>query len=243
MTWPNRLRLFVGLIFVFALVAACTVVFTQRQSRAESTTASMTAQEYEVGAVYAGTVTAAHVVVGDEVATGDVLFEVRSPALARDLATDAVTAADLGVDVTTDGTYTVTATIDGTVSEATAPVGDFVPSGAVIARIQESGSLAVSAEFTLTARDYGRIEEGSVVDLRLPDDRTIVGKVDAIDVDTVAGRATSIVTVESTALAAHQIGGLFQPGTPVVATLHLRQDGALAGVTDAVGDFLRRIGL
>lgn len=243
MTWGARLRLAGGMLVVLAVVAACTVVFSQRQTRAESTSAAMVAQEFDVGTTYAGTVTESFVAVGDEVIAGEELFSVRSPTLARDLATDAVAASDFAFPIEADGTYTIVSTVAGTVSEVTAPVGDFVQGGQVVARIDQEGTLAVVAEFTLTARDYGRIADGSVVELRLPNDSTITGVVDGIDVDTVAGRATSKITVNSASLAAEDFGGLYQPGTPVVASMHLRDDGPLAGVTDALGDFLRKIGL
>lgn len=243
MTWGARFRLAGGFVLVLVVVAACTVVFAQRQTRAESTSAAMTAQEFDVGTTYAGTVTESLVEVGDEVVAGEELFSVRSPTLARDLASEAVTAEDFAFPVSTDGTYVIVSTVDGTVSEITAPVGDFVQGGQVVARIDQEGTLAVAAEFTLTARDYGRIADGSVVELRLPNDLTVTGVVDGIDVNTVAGRATSKITVTSASLAATDFGGLYQPGTPVVATVHLRDDGPLAGVTDALGEFLRKIGL
>lgn len=243
MTWPNRIRLFFGLIVVLAIVAGATLVFTQRQSRAESVTATITAEDYAAGAAFPGTVITGDVEPGDTVTAGEVLFEIRSPLLARDLATDSVTAADLGVDVADDGTFTVVSTVDGTVSEVLAPVGDFVQTGQVLARIDRDETMGVSAQFTLTARDYGRIAPGSAVDLRLPDDRTIAGTVAQIDVDTVAGEAASVITIDSPVLTTRPIGGLYRPGTPVVATLHLRDDGPWAGVTDALGDFLRKVGL
>lgn len=243
MTWAARFRLTGGLLLVVAIVAACTVIFAQRQTRAESTSAAMTAQEFDVGTTYAGTVTESLVEVGDDVTAGAELFSVRSPTLARDLATEAVTAEDFAFPVAADGTYIIVSTVDGTIAEVSAPVGDFVQGGQVIARIDQAGTLAVSAEFTLTARDYGRIADGSVVELRLPNDSTVAGVVDGIDVDTVAGRATSTITVTSSSLAREDFGGLYQAGTPVVATVYLRDDGPLAGVTDAVGDFLRKIGL
>lgn len=243
MTWPNRIRLFVGLVVVLALVGGGTLVFTQRQARVESDTAAITAEQFAVGAPYPGIVSASNVTPGAAVRAGDVLFEIRSPLLARDLATESVTADDLGVAVTAEGTFVVTAPVDGTVAESLAPVGDFVQAGEVLSRIDRDDTMGVTAEFTLTARDYGRIVSGATVDLRLPDDRTIAGKVVQIDVDTVAGEATAVITIDSAVLAARPIGGLHRPGTPVVATLHLRDDGPWAGVADAFGDLLRQVGL
>jgi multidrug resistance efflux pump len=243
MTWSNRIRLFIGVLAVLVIVGACTLAFNQRQLRTESTNAAIAAEEFSVGTIYAGTIIEQLVEQGDEVVTGQMLFRVRSPLLARDLASEYVTAADLGVAVEPDGTFPVVATVDGTVSEVLAPLGDFTQAGAVLATVDRAKTLTVEAEFTLTPRDYGRIAEGTSVEILLPDDQTIRGKVTDIDVDTLEGEATTSVTIGSAALEAQAIGGLYRPGTPVLATLHLRDDGPLAGVTDVLRDFLRKIGL
>ena len=243
MTWANRLKLLLGFVVAVAIVGACTLVFTQRQSSARSSSASITAEVFSVGASYAGTVVAQDVEVGDAVSAGDVMFTVRSPQLVRDLESEVITASDLdGVDAKA-GTYDVVATVDGTVASVTAPVGDFVGGGTEVATVEQDGSMEVAARFTLTPRDYGRIAQGSRVDLQLPNDTTLSGVVDAVEVETVDGQAASTITVVSTALAHEKIGGLYRPGTPVVATLHLRDDGPLAGLGDAMRDFLRRLGL
>ncbi len=243
MTWSARFKLFIGLIVVLAIVGACTIVFTQRQNSARSASASITAQEYSVGAVYAGTVVDQAVTVGESVTTGQRLFTIRSPQLLRDLESGIIHADDLDQVDATSGTYAVISAVDGVVASVTAPVGDFVTGGAEIAKVDKAGSLTVTAQFTLTARDYGRIAKGSSVDLQLPNDTTVSGTVDAIVVETVDGRAASTITIASPGLAAEQIGGLYQPGTPVVATLALRDDGPFAGVADTFRDFLRRMGL
>ena len=213
------------------------------QLRAESTSASIAAEEFSVGTIYAGTIIEQLVEQGDAVATGQMLFRVRSPLLARDLASEYVTAADLGVAVEPDGTFPVVATVDGTVSEVLAPWATSLRPERCSPPSTARKTLTVEAEFTLTPRDYGRIADGTTVEILLPDDQTIQGKVTDIDVDTLDGQATTSVTIESAALEAQAIEGLYRPGTPVRATLHLRDDGPLAGVTDMLRDFLRKIGL
>jgi hypothetical protein len=51
------------------------------------------------------------------------------------------------------------------------------------------------------------------------------------------------VRVDSPELTKGDLGDLTKPGTPVVATLQLQDDGPLAGVSDLAFDFLRQIGL
>jgi multidrug resistance efflux pump len=243
MSWANRIRLFFGLIVVVAIVAACTIVFTQRQTRAESITASIVAEEFTVGSTYPGTIATQLVSPGETVTAGQPMFEVRSPQLLRDLAAETVTPEELGVPVTAEGVYTVTSTVDGTVSEIFAPVGDFAGSGAELATVYRAQTLEVEADYALTARDYGRVTRGTSVDLLLPDDQEIHGTVSEVEVETVGGQANSTITIVSPSLSAQKMEGLYQPGTPVTATLALRDDGPLAGVTDAFRDFVRQVGL
>jgi hypothetical protein len=77
----------------------------------------------------------------------------------------------------------------------------------------------------------------------LPSQETLIGTVEGIDVDTVDGQALSTIRIESASLAEGPASGLFQPGTPVSVSIQLRDDGPLAGVSDALHDFLRKVGL
>ncbi len=243
MNWANRLKLFIGAIVVVGIVAACTVIFTQRQDSAQSVTAAIEAETLTVGAVYAGTVVDQLVQPGDTVTQGQPLLVVHSVQLSRDLDAKVVTATELdGVD-TTAATYQVVATVDGTVASVDAPVGDFVAGGTAVASIARAGSLTVSAQFALSPRDYGRIATGAEVDLLLPDDATIVGVVSKVEVETVDGQAKATVTVTSDDLTAQSANALYQAGTPVRATLRLHDDGVLSGAADALRDFVRRLGL
>ncbi len=116
--------------------------------------------------------------------------------------------------------------------------------GSELGTIHKADSLFVTSNFTVTPRDYGRIRNGAEVELRLPDDRTVTGRVKSVSVETNAdGQAKTTVDVESRELSASPSSGITSPGTPVDATLHLQDDGELAGVTDMVRDFSRQIGL
>lgn len=243
MTWPNRLKLLFGLIVVLGVVAGCTVVFTQRQNSEQSVSATITAESFAVGALYAGTVVDQLVQPGDTVTAGEPLLVVRSPQLVRDLDDEAIDPSELdGVDAAA-GTYQIVATVDGVVDTIDTPLGDFVSGGGVAATIDRAGTSTVSAEFVLTPRDYGRVATGAAAALLLPDDDTIPGVVSKIEVETVDGQAKATLTITSDTLTAHASDALFQPGTPVRASLQLRDDGPLAGAGDALRDFLHRLGL
>ncbi|MFJ3029557.1 HlyD family efflux transporter periplasmic adaptor subunit [Curtobacterium sp. NPDC087080] len=246
MTWTNRLRLFGGLVVVLVIVAACTLVFNQRQSAVASTSAAIAAQEYAVGTDYGGTVTEEYVQEGDSVTKGEKLLQVQSLQLAQDIR-KGVVGADTqtsAYDIGEDGFITFTAEVSGTVAKVDVKTGGYVQAGSELGTIHKQDSLFVTSEFTVTPRDYGRIQNGAEVELRLPDDRTITGTVKNVSVETNdAGKAKTTVDVESPELSASPSSGITSPGTPVDATLHLRDDGTLAGVTDAVRDFSRQIGL
>ena len=243
MTWANRFRLASGLILVLVIVAAGTLLFTQRQNRALSTTAMLVAESYPVGSYYGGIVMQQYVDVGDEVRAGDPLFDVHSLQLRRDIASGYVADATVLAGVDEDGTSTVTATVDGTIASIGVPQGGFAAAGGVIASLDRAESLYVEAEFVLSARDYARIAEDAEAEVLLPSQETLIGAVAGIDVDTVDGQALSTIRIESTSLAEAPASGLFQPGTPVSVSIQLRDDGPFAGVSDALHDLLRKVGL
>jgi len=241
MTWKNRSKLIFGLLAVVILVAACTVIFNQRQLQAVSQSATIKADSYPVGTDYGGIVTDQYVQQGDSVSAGEVLFQVQSLQLERDIKTGAVAATR--ADIANDGTITIRASVDGIVSDVTVEQGGFAQAGSVLANINRSGSLFVEAKFVLSPRDFGRISDNASVTLRLPDQSTITGTVESLGVQTMSGSAETIAHVVSDELVAGDESGLVQPGTPIEATLELRDDGPLAGVGDASKDFLRKIGL
>ncbi|MFP7760058.1 HlyD family efflux transporter periplasmic adaptor subunit [Marisediminicola sp. LYQ134] len=243
MTWKNRLKMFLGTVVVFVLVAGMTVIFNQRQAQVTSASAAIEAERYPVGSDYGGTVLDREVSEGDRVAAGDVLFRVQSPTLQADLAEGLLRPETVAYAVTPDGVMTLTATVDGTVGDITAERGSFVQAGQILATIDRTGSLFVSADFVLSSRDYARIEDGAAVELVLPNQSRISGQVESIDVQTSDGLAETTVTVSSEGLVDGAANNLMTRGTPVSATLLLRDDGPLAGVGDGFFDFMRKIGL
>ncbi|NEN04617.1 biotin/lipoyl-binding protein [Diaminobutyricibacter tongyongensis] len=243
MTWANRFKLLLGLIVVVALVATFTLVFNQRQQQATSTSATIGAQSYPVGTDYGGIVTRQYVQDGDTVQKGQKLFDVQSLRLQQDVAAGTISATSAAYPVSRDGTATLVATVSGRIASIDVEQGAFAQAGAVLAHIDRSDSLYVKANFTLTPRDYARISDGASVQILLPNQRTVQGTVGTIEVQTVNGSAQSTIHVVSSQLVEGSDNGLVAPGTPVVATLHLRDDGILSGPSDAFAELLRKIGL
>lgn len=243
MTWRSRIKLFVGLFGVIALVSVLTLVFSQRQTQVASNSASIQAEQFPVGIDYGGTVLERLVGDGDRVEAGQPLFVVVSTTLQADLAEGLLKPETIAYSVTDDGAITLTASVAGTVRDVTTERGSFVQAGQVLATIDRAGSLYVAAEYELTSGDYARIEEGAAVEVFLPDNQRIVGRASSVQVTTTDGKATTTVSVTSDSLVDGGHHGLMARGTPVGAVLQLRDDGILAGVSDGLFDFLRKIGV
>lgn len=244
MTWTQRLRLFGGMIAVLTLTAVLVLVFNQRQAQALSSTAEVQSAQGSVGAAFGGVVTKISAQEGDEVKKGEPLFTIASPDLQRDLSQGLRIDSSPAYTVdTASSTVTYKALSDGKLSDVRVPVGGFVQSGATLATITDRASQYAVADFTLSPRDYERIVKGAPVSLRLPDDSTVEGTVQAVSVQTENEQAKTRVTIASDALRDPRLAELTHPGTPIAATLSLRDDGPLAGPTDALRAFLVKIGL
>lgn len=244
MTWTNRLRLLGGLLAVLALVAALTIVFNHRQTQAQSLSATIVTDAYEVGAGYGGTVLKQYVEENDSVAVGDKLFTMQSVAMQQDVANKVKVKSTEAYDVNTKkGTVTYKATVAGQVDQIVAKLGTTLAGGQSFARITVTGSQYVDAQYLLTPRDYERVQTGAAVSIVLPDNHEVGGTVSTVKVDTDGGNAAAKIRIDSPELADPDLSTLTRSGTPVIATVRLRDDGPLSGVSDAGVGFLRKIGL
>ncbi len=241
MTWTNRFKFSIGLIVVFAIVGVATLVFNQRQLRVDSETATIAASTVQVVTDYPGFITEVLVEDGDQVAVGDPVFTLESVQLERDAAAGLVSSNKAGASP--DGTLTVFASADGVISDVLVEVGTYAQPGAALADVDETGTLFVEAQFQLSPLDFGRITDHAPVEYVLPNQQVLTGTVSTLEVETVDGEAVATIHVDSTGLVWGDEQGLIQPGTPVEATLYLRDDGPLAGVSDRVKALLHRVGL
>lgn len=244
MTWTNRFRLIGGLLGVLALVAVLTIIFNQRQTQAQSLTATIGTDAYDVGAGYGGTVIEQDVKENDVVEVGDPLFTMQSPAMQQDVANKVKVKSTEAYTVNTKkGTITYLATVPGQVDVLRAKLGTTLTGGQSFARIVVTGSQFVQAQFLLTPRDYERVQTGADVSILLPNNQKVAGTVSTVKVATERGNAAAEIRVDSPDLTDPTLSTLTRTGTPVVATVRLRDDGPLAGVGDSAFAFLRKIGL
>jgi hypothetical protein len=87
------------------------------------------------------------------------------------------------------------------------------------------------------------VEKGAAVTLRLPDNTSITGVVDSALVATQQGQAVVTVRIASAELNNRNLNLLATDGAPVSAIVRLRDEGFLAGPTDALRALLRKVGL
>jgi len=119
-----------------------------------------------------------------------------------------------------------------------------VSAGSAIATIDQAGSLYVQAKFRLDPYDFSRIQKGARVDLVLPDQQQLSGEVSQVKVTTTSGGAASAeIKVTSSQLAKRASHELAAPGTPIQATLHLRDDGPLGGLRVLFVELLHKLHL
>lgn len=243
MTWSNRFRLIGGLIAVFIIVAASTLVLSQREGQTASSSASIRGLSYSIGSDWAGTVVQELVAVGDEVEKGTPLLSIQSPTLLGFIDNNDTVPESTAYTVSPEGLITLVATEAGIVSQITARVGGFVGAGEPLAVIDRGGELNVVAEFTVDSYDFARITEGALVEIVLPNHQRVTGQVSRLQVETVDGKAEVEAEVTSSELVRGDHDGLVAPGTPVTAILHLRDDGILAGLKDSYYSLVEQIGL
>lgn len=244
MTLGNRFKMLGGIVAILIVMAGFTLLFNHRQATATSVTATIDAPVSSVGSGYGGIVTQSFVSDGQTVTVGDKLFTVSSSTLleaySKGFRPPSTVAYDL--DAST-GEVTYRAVIAGTVTDITGVPGTFVADGESLASIVANGQRTVDATYSLTPFDYGRIDDGARVQILLPNNSTITGRVTGVAVTTEDGKAVTQVTVASDDLTSPALSTLTRRGTPVVAILQLRDDGILSGPTDTLLHFLTQIGL
>lgn len=244
MSWIARLKLLLGILVVVVIVAALTLLFNHRQNQVASIEASVEAPTSAIASSYGGVVVEQLVNPGDEVKAGQDLFVVNSPALQEAVARGVTPASTPAFTLDTDaGTVTYHAVSDGYLTDFVGFEGTFLNNGDRLASVVSQGNKAVRALFELNPFDYGRIEPGANVTIHLPDGSRADGEVAGVDVRREGSSTVTTVTVQSESLQDPEVELLTRRGTPVHAVMSLRDDGVLAGPSQALKDFLLKIGL
>jgi hypothetical protein len=144
---------------------------------------------------------------------------------------------------TVKGVLTYKATTTGTVTQVYAQEGSYLSATQPLAVITGDSGRVVEAQFQLTPREYALVDKGAAVTLRLPDNTSITGVVDSALVATQQGQAVVTVRITSDDLNVRNLHLLATDGAPVSAVVRLRDEGVLAGPTDALRALFRKVGL
>lgn len=246
MSWLNRLKLLTGIIIIVIVLGLLTLLFNQRQNQVSSISAHVEAPRTVIASPYGGLVSKQNRNPGEYVSAGDELFTITSASL-KDMAA-------LGVEPnSTDGyiidleagAITFFATIDGYLDSYMAFQGSYVNGAESLAEIVASSNKTVVARYQLNPSDYGRIEPDGKVTIHLPNGKLVEGQVMSVNIvtDPATNNTVTEVTASSEELQAQELMLLTRRGTPVTAVMSLRDDGPLAGPTQAVTEFLVKIGL
>jgi multidrug resistance efflux pump len=240
MTLVGRLKLLAGLIVVLVIAALATYHLNESRGHATADSAQILARTYQVGTPYAGMVVDQKVDVGQTVKAGEPLFTIDSATLTYDIKTQQIRTTTEGTQVDAQGRLVVLASGDGTVTKVDGERGTFVQGSQDIATVERAGTLYVQADFTLTAKQYSRLDPHARVDVTLPNNHTVVGHVTQIDVKNADGKATAIVSVDVPGLKDGAQNGVVSSGAPVTATVELRNGGPVTTAVDDVKGFLHR---
>jgi len=241
MTWASRIRLLAGTILVLVLASLATYHLNETKGRATSDSAQILAENYAVGSPYAGLVADHLVDVGDVVKEGDPMFVIDSSGLTYDLANGLVVEPPEFTRLDDQGRLVLLASGDGRITQLAAKRGTFVPSAQTLATVQRAGTLYVQGEYTLTAKEYARLPDGADVTITLPNDATLAGKVERVDVTTTDGQAQAVVRVTSDELVDGADNGLVSAGTPVVVQVALMNDGVVTTVAGKVRSYVEGV--
>lgn len=240
----NHIKLWGGILVTLVLMAALTLLFNQRQQQVVSDVARVDAPVSTVGSSYGGVVTEVLISEGEAATVGQPLFEVTSSSLQEAYSLGARPESNEAFDLDpASGRVIYKSVTDGFITNVNAAHGSYVNDGESLATIVSDDDRSVLATYTLSPLDYGRVDVGGAVEILLPNNTKLDGEVAGVQVTSSNGDTVSEVRVVSQELNSADLGTLGQRGTPVQVTMPLRDDGFLAGPTDAVLSFLTKIGL
>jgi len=219
----GKLRLMIGILVVVLLVGGLTLYLNYAMSLSHSVKATLDAQARSVGTDYSGLVVKQNVEQGQEVSKDDVLFEIDSQELKQRLSNGSLSSAGLALDPATQNLQ-LRATNSGVVDDIFFREGAYVAGGAVVATVYVIDSLFVKAHFQLSPPDYARIEKDKKIELLFPDNTRKEAEITTINLESSEDKENVDTVITAKILDTDMSDFRFSVGTPVDATLHLKQD-------------------
>ncbi len=225
MKLSGRIKFFFGIIIVFAIVALLTFILNITMSTSHSVQAELSAQARSIGTDYAGLVVKQNVEEGQKITKDQVLFEIDSQQLKQALAAGLVKEKDLPFTLTSDTQdIQLRATSDGVMSTISYREGSFVPAGGVVASAYVVDSLFVVAHFKLSPPDYARIEQDTPIEVLFPDNTKKQASITSVNLESSSDKQNVDTVIKAKISDVDMSDFRFSVGTPVNATLHLKQN-------------------
>ena len=241
MKFTSRIRLVFGILVVILIVGALSMYLNNIMSVSQSSKAQLAADSTTIGTDYPGLIVKQNVEEGDKVTKGQVLFEIQSTQLNDALTKGLVMTAPLSFNVDPATNYIrLKASDDGVIEKIDYRAGSYVPGGGTVASIDTVGSLYVTAHFRLSPPDYARINKSNTINLRLPDNSTQTATIFSI---ALVSNGSNVDTVVKARLKNADISDFrFSVGTPVEATLLLKQDNIFQGLFNIIQQLFKPAG-
>lgn len=225
MKTSGKLRLFIGITVVVLIVGLLTVFLNMSMSTSASIKAELDAQARSVGTDYAGLVVKQNVEEGQEVKENDVLFEIDSQQLKQSLANNSITAKSLTVTLNPKtNNVQLRANNSGVIDEIFFREGAYIPGSTVVATMYVVDSLFVKAHFKLSPNDYARIEKGTPLEVLFPDNTKKEATITTVNLESSEDKENVDTVITAKITDVDMSDFRFAVGTPVDATLHLKQN-------------------
>lgn len=241
MNFTSRIRFIIGILIVIFIVGALSMYLNGIMSVSQSTKAELAADSTTLGTDYPGLVVKQNVEEGDTIKKGEVLFEIQSAQLNDDLTKGVVSASSLPFSVDPATNYIqLKANEDGVVEKIDYRAGSYVPNGGIVASIHTVSSLYVVAHFHLSPPDYARIDKSNKMILHFPDNSTQTATIFSV---ALVSNGDNVDTVVKGRLSNADISDFrFSVGTPVQATLQLKQDNIFQGLFTYIQNLFKPLG-
>lgn len=230
MSFWARLKFLFGILIVILSVGLLILYLNNAMSTVHAKRAELGADTTTVGVDFPGLVKTQNVTEGDKVSKGETLFVINSPQLSSTLTNRTPTSSlPFSINYLTND-ISLKAAASGVVEKVDYQAGSYVPGGTVVATIDTTDTLYVSAHFQLTPPDYARVKKGNRMDVTFPDNGTSSAIVYSISL-TPNGNAVDTV-VKARLQGANLNDFRFPIGTPVEASMKLSQRMWYQDVTD-----------
>ncbi len=212
----------IGILVITAVSGAGLVYSNDQAHHLSADKAELVSSMYTIGTPFGGAAQSVSVENGALVEAGQEILRLQSATLQQ--ARETARFNETGVGYRMEGVDVIvfTATAPGRIRGLDIGAGSFVSANTIMATVDIKDTLALSASFTMSPRDYARLSIGAPITVDLPDSTTVVAEV--YDVEFRASTTDNAATVIKARSADLESRSTFTSGAPVTARLKLDND-------------------